>query len=58
MGRGCSKLATAGKSQFPDPVKGTAINDLGVGPEEIKKKNLEALLQEKKINTEGVPGKK
>ncbi len=27
--------------------KGTTINDLGLGPEEIEKKKLEALIQEK-----------
>ena len=41
----------------PPPHKGTTINDLGRGPEEIEKKNSEALLQGK-INFEGhSPGK-
>ena len=39
--------------------KGTTINDLGVGPKEIKKKNSEALLREKiDFHTEGVSREK
>ncbi len=38
--------------------KGTTINDLGVGPEEIEKKKLEALLQEKIFFERHSPGKK
>ena len=37
---------------------GTTINDLGVGPEEIKKKNSKAILQEKINFMRPFPGKK
>ncbi len=36
-------------------IKGTTINDLGMGPEEIEKKNFGGSSPGKKKNSEGLP---